>query len=201
MAALRGALGFAAVSLGGFGVWAFAGRWLARRLGELGLYAACALVFVGLAGALLFPLVKGEQRLRRFCQAFVPAFLGYAAVWTLCWMALKFGAGEWLGSFAGTLAFAVILGKCLGSWRGLLKVALILFVGHSAGYFLGGIIYMKLAHPPVAIAGLNKSQVALLAKLIWGICYGLGFGAGIGFAFDTFQSRTARAAATAEKKS
>ncbi len=198
-AALRGALGFAAVSLGGFAVWAFTGRWLGRQLGEIGFYAVCALVFLGLAGALLFPLVQGEHRVRRFYRVFVPAFLGYAVVWTICWMALKFGAGEWLGSFVGTLTFAVILGKCLGSRQGMFKVALVLFVAHSAGYFFGGFVYLRLAHPPVAVAGLNKSQVALLAKLLWGICYGLGFGAGIGFAFDAFQNRAA-AKTTAAKK-
>ena len=41
---IAGALGFAAVSLAAYGVWAWGGRWLHTHVGELGLYTACAIV-------------------------------------------------------------------------------------------------------------------------------------------------------------
>jgi hypothetical protein len=37
------------------------------------------------------------------------------------------------------------------------------------------------------LASLSKDQIWTVAKLAWGVCYGLGFGAGIGYAFDVFQ--------------
>ena len=33
------------------------------------------------------------------------------------------------------------------------------------------------------------SQLPLIAKLQWGVCYGLGFGAGLGIAFYLCQDR------------
>src|SRR6188472_4305179 len=90
---LRGTIGFAIVSLCGFSVWAFAGNWFHRNVGEAGLYAVSALVFVALAGLLLHPLVLGENRVARFYKAFVPAFFAYAFVWSACWFLLKFGRG------------------------------------------------------------------------------------------------------------
>jgi hypothetical protein len=185
-AILRGSLGFAVVSLAGFAVWAFAGRWFYRNVGEAGLYAASTLVFLGMAGLFLNPLVSGVNRMLRFYKAFAPAFLAYAVVWSICWFALKSGAGEWLGSLAGCTVFAWILGKMLGSTSGFMKVLLVLFIGHSAGYFLGGVFYMSKVNPEF-LSALSKRQLALLGQMLWGLLYGLGFGAGIGFAFSVFQ--------------
>jgi len=47
-ATLRGAWSFALVSLAGFSIWAFAGRWFYRNVGEAGLYVAIAAVFLGM---------------------------------------------------------------------------------------------------------------------------------------------------------
>ena len=43
---LRGMIGFTLVSLSGFAPWVLAGRWFYRNVGELGLYVACAIVFM-----------------------------------------------------------------------------------------------------------------------------------------------------------
>jgi hypothetical protein len=62
---------------------------------------------------------------------------------------------------------------------------LIVFIAHSLGYFLGGEwMYGTLRN---GLAGMAKPQVALAAKLGWGLFYGLGFGAGIGAAFHRAQ--------------
>lgn len=182
-----GTIAFTAVSLAGFSVWAFAGGWFYRNVGEAGLYAVTTVVFIGLAGLLMHPLLFGPNRLARFYAAFVPAFMAYAVVWCACWFALGFGDGEWLGSFLGCTAFAFVLGKMLGSTERILNVILLLFAAHSAGYFAGGIVYGALRDPPELLGGLSRQQFSLLARMLWGLFYGLGFGVGIGFAFHQFQ--------------
>lgn len=181
-----GAAGFTAVSLAGFAVWALAGSWFYRHAGEAGLYLASAFVFLALAGLFLHPLIRGERRVVRLYRAFVPAFFGYALVWSVCWFLFKFGWGEWLGSLAGCAVFAAILRNRLGSAAPLGKPLLILFLAHSAGYFLGSAVYMSKVTPRLW-GGLSKREGAMVARMLWGLFYGLGFGAGIGFMFDAFQ--------------
>jgi hypothetical protein len=184
---VRGALAFAAVSVGAFAVWAFGGIWLHRAVGEGGLYAACAAVFVLLSGFFLAPLVRGPRPMLRVYKAFMPAFLLYAVVWSACWFKLGFGNGEWLASLLGCAIFGWVLGKMLGAKKAYLITIVILFVCHSAGYFAGGWFYGMLPAKASSL-GLDKKTTGLLAKLIWGLCFGLGFGAGIGFAFSKFQT-------------
>ena len=52
----------------------------------------------------------------------------------------------------------------------------VLFLTHSVGYFLGGDFYY-------ALGGTT-------GKLLWGLCYGLGFGAGIGYAYRALKPAT-----------
>lgn len=158
---LRGALGFAAVGVAAFSVWAFGGRAIGN---EPLMYAIIAAVFLGGTGLLLHPLAGGVGR---FYLTFVPAFLVYAVAWSAIWFAWETRLSEWLASAAGCLLFAVVLG-----WRSpsrLPAVALVLFLAHSSGYFLGGDLYY-------AIKGTT-------GKLLWGLCYGLGFGGGLGYAY------------------
>lgn len=173
---VTGMLTFTLVSLGGFSVWAFAGRWFYRNMGEGGLYAVSALVFVALAGLLMRPLVEGPRRIGRFYKAFIPAFLIYAAVWSAAWFMVKGRPGEWAGSVAGAFAFAFVLKAMLKAKGNLLVPALVLIAGHSTGYFAGSDFYAA-----------EREDGALLARLGWGFFYGLGFGAGIGYAFFAFQ--------------
>lgn len=202
-AVLRGSLGFAVVSLAGFAVWAFAGSWFYANVGEAGLYAVSTVVFVGMSGLLLHPLVRGPGSLLRFYKAFVPAFIAYAVVWCVAWFALRFGPGEWLGSFAGSVVFAVLIGRALGSFRSLLAVCAVFFVTHSAGYFLGGQFYNWSKGPSAAelLNGLSQAQIAMLGRLGWGLLYGLGFGAGLGYACCTFQKPRAEGNALQNSRS
>src|SRR5580698_3432440 len=136
-ALVRGSLGFAAVSVAGFAVWAFAGKWLSAHIGELGLYFVCAITFIVFSGMALHPLVRGPRSLIRFYKIFIPAFAAYAVAWSAAWFAWGFGVGEWLGSLAGSIVLAVMIGWGLGNFRSLVKVSMIMFILHSGGYFLG----------------------------------------------------------------
>ena len=162
---VRGAVGFSAVGVAAFSVWAFG-----RFRDEIVLYAATAAVFLGLSGLLLFPLAGG---LRRFYLTFVPAFLAYAAVWSFAYLAWRTRLAEWLASAAGCAAFAVVLGLRSPAW--IPRIAVVLFLTHSAGYFLGGDLYEALK----GTAG----------RLLWGLSYGLGFGAGLGYAYRSIRPR------------
>jgi hypothetical protein len=173
---VRGAVGFAVVSVAAFSVWAFGGRSFQGKSGELLMYGTIALVFLGLSGLTLHPLVAGPRRWLTFYRVFVPSFLAYAVVWSMAWFALRFGTGEWLGSLAGSAAFALVAGLLQGGLRAFPRAAGVLFAAHSAGYFLGGLAFgsLKASHPT-------------LAMLSWGLVYGLGFGAGLGYVFFTGQ--------------
>ena len=179
---LKGAWRFAIVSVAGFAVWAFAGRWFRSHGGELGLYAASTVVFVGLAGLLMHPLVHGPRPLARFYCVFIPAFLAYAIVWCSFWFLLHFGAGEWLGSLAGSFAFVAVAGWRFGNLHPVPKVSVVFFIAHSLGYFAGGKLMQFLTNPAGAelFKSLTKAELSTVAELSWGLLYGLGFGADLG---------------------
>jgi hypothetical protein len=184
-ALVRGSLGFAAVSVAGFAVWAFAGKWLGTHIGELGVYFACAITFIVFSGMALHPLVRGPRSLVRFYKIFIPAFGAYAVAWSAAWFAWRFGLGEWLGSLAGSIVLAVMIGRGLGNFRSVVKVSIVMFALHSAGYFFGGRLMRWIASS--TIGGLRGGHFSALAKLCWGALYGLGVGAGLGYAFFTLQ--------------
>jgi hypothetical protein len=125
----------------------------------------------------------------RFYKAFIPAFLAYAIVWCAAWFIFRFGLGEWLGSLLGSVGFVTVTSRAFGKCHGIVRASIILFGLHSAGYFLGGKSMQWLTGPAgtAMLTGLSKVQLAAIAKLSWGLLYGLGFGAGIGYAFCTFQ--------------
>lgn len=180
---IHGALGFAFVSIAAFSVWAFGSGWFRNFGGELGMYAAIAAVFLGLSGLFLWPLASGTVR---FYKAFLPAFLAYAVLWCVAYFALKGRTGEWTGAAVGCIAFTWISMKMLHSTRGWLLAALALFVLHTAGYFAGDWAMYDLFVPKAKAAGKGTAewqQFMTLAKLSWGVCYGIGFGAGIGWVF------------------
>jgi hypothetical protein len=184
-----GAWRFAIVSVCAYSVWAFGGHAISAAIGESGLYAAIALVFLGLAGFLMHPLMKGPGPIARFHATFVPAFLAYATVWCGAWYLFRFGAGEWIGSAAGSLAFVAVAAWRLGNARAVPAAALVLFLTHSAGYFAGGHVMYFLSGPHGAefLGGIPRRQAATIGMLAWGLLYGLGFGAGIGHVFRVLQ--------------
>jgi hypothetical protein len=123
---------------------------------------------------------------------FVPAFCAYAAAWCAAWFALGFGLGEWLGSFLGSMAFAAVIGLGFGNFSCFFKASVVLFICHSAGYFLGAEL-MRAAGRASGLVSLSKPTLNLLGKLGWGAIYGVGFGAGIGYVFHCLQKPTATA--------
>lgn len=191
---LHGALGFAAVSIAAYSIWAFAPRVAGS---EYGMYALIALVYLGGAGLALCGLLHGTRRLGRFYRMFLPAFFGYALLWSLAWFVVKGRPGEWLGAAAGTLFFSAVcwlwLKRPPGFWVG----ALVLFVLHTVGYFMGGkwmysvskVDNVTLAVAKVFLEGVTRQQLGIVAKLGWGLFHGLGFGAGIGFSLGWWQRR------------
>ncbi|MDZ4288787.1 MAG: hypothetical protein U0984_12555 [Prosthecobacter sp.] len=177
---VRGALGFALVSVLAFSLWAFAGRWFP---GDGALYTAIAVVFLGGSGLVLAPLAGGAGR---FYRAFVPAFLVYSVLWCVAWFGIGGKPGEWAGAVAGGLAFTGISLWVLGGVRGWFGAALAFLVFHCAGYFAGDWVYAyaKIHAPQLAeTLGLARPQFVAVGRLAWGLLYGLGFGAGIGWVF------------------
>jgi hypothetical protein len=166
---LCGAIGFGVVGVAAFSVWVLG----SRVLGTAGVYAGVAAVFLGLSVFLLYPLAGSPGQ---FVRAFVPGFLAYCVVWCLAWFKLGFGLGEWLGSAGGCLAFALVAGALVGRLPAVPRVALVLFVAHSAGYFLGGLPYYAW-----------RTEAPVPVMLTWGLIYGFGFGAGIGYLFHAFR--------------
>jgi hypothetical protein len=173
---LRGALGFGAVSVLGFGVWALNGQLF--RLGEEVLYVACAACFFATAGLIFRPLVPGAGRVGQFYAEFLPAFFIYALLWSTTYLPWPSYAYEWGASLVGCLGYAAVMAMLRSQWRSFLLAAAILFVTHSAGYFAGRYFYYQSDH------GTG-------AKLLWGLLYGLGFGTGLGWLYGMQPGRRA----------
>jgi hypothetical protein len=186
-AILSGAWRFAIVSILAFSVWAIAPKVLPKNIGEPGIFLGCLIAFAAFAELFLVRLVNEPNARRKFNGSFIPAFVVYAVVWSACWFGLHLRAREWIGSALGCAAFAAILYWRLGAREGFWKVMLFLIVTHTAGYYLGGKAFYMARHPPGFTASWPKEDIWTVAKLVWGLCYGLGFGAGIGYAFDVFQ--------------
>ena len=174
--AARGAAGFAVLSVVSFTPWVFAGR----RLGEAGMYAACAVLFIGLSGPLLHRLIIGPGSLPRFYKLFGIAFVANAVAWTSGYMLLRGHPGSLVGLLAGTAAMGGILAAAFGAGNAALKSIAALFVLNTLGYYAGWWVE----------APLSKTH-RTAAMLLYGVFYGLGLGAGLGLAFH-FCQKTVR---------
>ena len=175
---MRGMIGFTVVSVAGFVPWAVFGKELQKLVREAGLYAVCALVFLGLTAPLLHRLIIGPGSVSRFYKLFGISFTAYSVAWIMGWMALRGHPGSIAGLLAGTMVMACMLVAAFDALRSGVKVFFALFVLNAIGYFVGG----------VSEAALIKSY-PLIAKLSWGVFYGLGLGAGLGLAFHFCQAR------------
>ena len=192
---LRGMIGFTLVSIGGFAPWVLAGRWFYRNAGEVGLYATCAIVFIGMSGLLLHRLIIGPGSLIRFYKIFSLAFVAYSIAWTLGWTTLRGVAGSIVGSLAGMAVMGAILSHGFSARGAALKIITALFVANAAGYFVGesahnAVLALKEGNALGLV--LERAIRATLSKAAWGLFYGLGFGAGIGFAFYLCQVEARR---------
>jgi len=188
---MRGGAGFALVAIAGFSPWALAGGRLVRAIGELGMYLACAGVFVALSGPALHRLVIGPGALARFAILFLVAYLAYAASWIAAWMALHGNAGSLTGLAAGCILMGWILCRAFAARGVLAQVAAALLAGNLLGYYGGGYAEALIAGlriPGVAVIADEKAPPTAIAMLAWGACYGLGVGAGLGAALFLCQT-------------
>lgn len=187
---LLGTSGFTFASIVVYSLWAFGGRWFYSNLGEGGFYAVCALLFMALAGGLLYPLAIRSISFVRFHLLFAGAFMAYAIAWCAAWFIVRGRAGEWLGSLAGTLLMCIVFRKGFAAQHSFRSAALILFATHSAGYFIGSLLHDYFRSPAALelLGGLaSKSAVAKVGMLMWGAAYGLGFGFGLSYVIHIFQ--------------
>lgn len=183
---LRGTVGFTILSVLGFCPWALGAKVLSQAIGELGMYLACAAVFIGLCGPLLHGLIVGPGSLSRFYKLFGVAFLTYSAAWIAGWMLLHGHAGSLSGLFVGTALMGWIFARAFEAKGAALKSIAVLFILNTIGYYVGGWVEGTVAKlPNLSLAGIVVEKPAPLtaAMLLWGVCYGLGFGAGLGLAF------------------
>jgi len=187
---LRGVLGFTLVSLLGFAPWVLAGGWFYRHVGEAGLYAVCAVVFIAASGLLMHRLIIGPGSLSRFYKLFTPAFAAYSIAWTVGWMVLKGHPGSVVGLLSGTVLMGGMMAWAFDARREALKVIAALFTLNALGYFMGGVLDGWIG----ALEGLPvaSSTRSALAHASWAVAYGAGFGAGLGWAFFLCQTETRR---------
>jgi hypothetical protein len=178
---LAGSWRFKLVSIAGFSPWVVAGGWFHRTVGEAGLYAACLLAFLAAALVLLPGLLVGDARLRRTARWFLPSFTTYAVVWCACWFGLGGRTGEWLGALAGGACFVALSAWLLGRPRSPLVATVVFLSVHTAGYFAGDQAYRLIA---------ASTHPKLFGMLAWGVCYGIGFGAGIGWLIHAKNKQT-----------
>ncbi|HZS05889.1 MAG TPA: hypothetical protein VFD58_13705 [Blastocatellia bacterium] len=169
-----GSSGFCSASLLVFATVASGERWMYSNLGLPGAYATWTVIFILAGGAVLSPLVIGPGRVIRFYLLFSAAFLLYAAGWVGAYFTLGGVRGEWLGSFAGTALMGLVLAGAFGAGRDAPKLILSLFAANSVGYFLGEVCASRIQ---------GKTGM-----LVWGACYGLGLGAGLGYALYRAQA-------------
>ncbi|PYV37672.1 MAG: hypothetical protein DMG06_27465 [Acidobacteria bacterium] len=159
---------FCLASLAVFAIVGYGEPWMRQYLGVLGPYIVATAFFILLAGGILSRLVVGPGRLVRFYLLFGLAFFCYAASWVIAYLTLRSLIGELLGSLVGTGLMALILAGAFGAKKALTRMMPALLVANSAGYFLGRVVHE-------AIGGK-------LGMILFGACYGLGFGTGLGYA-------------------
>jgi len=181
-----GCFGFGAVSVAAFAVWAWGGTWLGARVGELGLYGACGVVLIGGGGLVLSPLLVGPGARGRFCGLFALAFFLYAGVWTGSYFSLRSRSGEVLAALLGPAILGMTLANAFATPGAMRRIVAALCATHAAGYFAGEILY--------------ESLDGKAGMLLWGLTYGIGFGAGIGFTLFTCQEPVRSQLAELENK-
>jgi hypothetical protein len=173
---LHGSLGFGVVGTVVFAIVRCGAPWMHQYFGVLGPYLIATALFVFLAGGILSRLVIGPGRLARFYLLFSVAFFSYAACWVIAYLTLRGLSGELLGSVTGTLLMALVLADAFGAKNTLLRLIPALLLANLAGYFLGRLLFYGV------IGGGGN-----LGMILFGAFYGLGFGAGLGYALFLVQ--------------
>lgn len=170
----QGAAGFSLASLIVFATVAFGERLMYRQFGLPGAYAIWTALFIAAGGAAMLPLIIGPGRTPRFYALFALSFFLYAAGWMAAYFSLRNATGEWLGALAGSVLLGLTLAWAFGAARRWPQILIGLFAGNAAGYFLGSLLHHAI-----------KGRIGML---LWGVSYGLGFGAGLGYALYQAQA-------------
>jgi len=168
-----GAIGFAVVSLCVFATVAFGEGWMYRTLGLAGSYLAWVVLFVVLSGAVFGSLVVVRWRLPKFYLLWTIGFIVYVAAWILAYFTVGRTTGEVIGSIAGSISMAVVLALGFSAPRSIVKLSAVIFVGNALGYFLGSALFDSF-----------RTQTGML---LFGVVYGVFFGAGIAAALHIVQ--------------
>jgi hypothetical protein len=170
-----GAIGFGLVSLCVFATVAFIERWMFQNLGLFGSYIAWTVMFIVLSGAVFGSLVVVDRwRLPKFYLLWAVAFFAYAAAWMTAYFSLGRVKGELIGALAGSVLMALVIAAGFRTFRSTVKLSAVLFVSNTLGYFLGAALFDSLSAP--------------IGMLLFGVVYGLFFGAGIGAALQLVQA-------------
>lgn len=171
---------FTLVTLLSFSMWAFGSRVFSS---ESSLYTMCAIVFLGLGGLALTPgsVVETRREAAGFCLRFALGFAAYAFLWSISWFTFRDTFGEVLGSFAGLLAIIAILRRETTRSQSLLTATAVVFLWHTLGYYTGGLAYQALqGRGPLGVQlSFDAKTISTLARLSWGLFFGIGFGLGL----------------------
>lgn len=169
-----GAIGFGLVSLCVFATVAFIERWMFQNLGLFGSYIAWIVLFILLSGGVFGSLVVVDRwRLPKFYLLWAVAFFAYAAVWMIAYFKLGRTMGEAIGSLVGSIFMVLVLAAGFRSLNSTVKLSALLFVSNCLGYFSGAALFDSLSAPT--------------GMLLFGVVYGLFFGAGIGAVLQIVQ--------------
>lgn len=105
---------------------------------------------------------------------------------------MGFGWGEVLGALAGSLVFVGVFGRGKNGWKPWIAASLFFFLVHLSTYWVGGQIAYRLmgSAGTEMLPGISSSSRAIIAKLVWGLFYGVGFGAGLGNAFHVYRRKS-----------
>lgn len=175
---VMGGLGFCLASLFVFATVAFGERWMYSRLGFLGAYAAWTALFILLGGGALALSIARSVSVPKFYAIFSAAFFAYAIGWVGAYYLLRDGAGEWLGSLAGSVLMSLVIAAGFKVMRSALLFSVVLFVANSVGYFVG-----------LALNNLIRGEAGML---LWGAAFGLALGAGLGAVLHLAVTRRAQ---------
>lgn len=157
--------GFLFASLVVFGSVALFERQFYKTLGLYGAYGVWTAMFVIIGGLALTFLTPG-QRVRMFLS-YSAGFIAYSAAWVAAYFTLKGFAGEVVGLVIGSFAMGLSLAVGLKG-NNHIAAGVILIVGNVLGYFIGESIW--------------KGVGGQLGMILWGVPYGVFFGAAIGLA-------------------
>ncbi len=103
-------------------------------------------------------------------------------IWSLAWFTFRNSFAEISGSFFGYLALITILRPAaVRDGRGIIGATAIVFLWATLGYYTGGFAHDSLQErgPFPLELPLTPGVRSTLARLAWGLFYGLGLGYGL----------------------